>query len=154
MEHIVETMTNQAKEIVVAVDGSENGLRALRAAADLADATGRDLALLYVYPYGRADQRPAELAAVSESSFESHKESVSRAVFEAAIAELGSRRRPLKRYLLVGDPASEIISFMAENPATHLVLGRRGLSKFKALIMGSVTQKVTRHANGLVTVVT
>lgn len=146
-------MADLRKQVVVALDGSENSLRAVLTAADLAEAMGRELALLYVYPYGERGKRPAELAGVTEASFDEHQRSVSESIFAGAIAELGSRRRPLQRYLLAGDPASEIISFLAENPGVHLVMGRRGLSKLKALLMGSVSDKVTRHASGLVTVV-
>ncbi len=146
-------MIKSDKQVVVALDGSGNSLRALQTGANLADAMGRELALLFVYPYGERGKRPAELSSVTEASFEEHQASLSESVFSAAEAELGSRRQAVKRYLLAGDPASEIISFLEARPGVHLVMGRRGLSKLKSLLMGSVSDKVTRHASGLVTVV-
>ena len=142
-------MAQKQAEVVVAIDGSDNSHRALLAAADLADAMGRELGLLYVYPSDYEHKR--EKGSTDKAS--SHKESQSRAIFAAALAELGSRRRPAQQHLLVGDPAAEIIDFMSAHPNCHLVMGRRGLSTIKALLMGSVSDKVTRHAKGLVTVV-
>lgn len=136
-------MSKERAEVVVALDGSENSHRALLAAADLADAMGRPLGFLYVFP----------TRSTSGSSTAEDKESQSRAIFSAALAELGSRRRPVREHLLVGDPAAEILDFMEAHPNAHLVLGRRGLSKIKALLLGSVSDKVTRHSRGLVTVV-
>lgn len=42
---------------------------------------------------------------------------------------------------------------MKQNPGTHLVMGKRGLSKISRLLLGSVSDKVMRHAPGLITVV-
>lgn len=144
-------MAEKQAEVVVAIDGSDNSHRALIAAADLADAMGRDLGLLYVYPNpSDSKQKPGNGSTDKASS---QQQSESRAIFCAALAELGSRIRPAREYLLVGDPAAEIIDFMSANSNCHLVMGRRGLSRIKALMMGSVSDKVTRYSKGLVTVV-
>lgn len=144
-------MSDHPAEVVVAIDGSDNCHRALVAGADLADAMGRELGLLYVLPGNVVppDGGPAS----SQAQHSNQRESQSHAIFSAALAELGSRRRPVRQHLLRGDPAAEIIDFMAANPHCHLVMGRRGLSKIQALVMGSVSDKVMRHAKGLVTVV-
>jgi nucleotide-binding universal stress UspA family protein len=142
-------LNKQSAEVVVALDGSDNSHRALLAGADLARAMGRDFSLLYVYPMsGR--EAPAEF---SESQLKTDRESRSKAIFKAAEAELGSRATPVHHHLLVGDPAAEILGFLESHPGVHLVMGRRGLSKIKALVLGSVSDKVMRHARGLVTVV-
>ena len=144
-----------SRQVVVAVDGSENSLRALRVGADLAKAMGRDLAVLYVYPFTMKgiSTTMAGLPPISADKLDEHKSSSASEIFDASVAELANRHSIARKHLLVGDPAEEIIGFMQENPGHHLVIGRRGLSRLKALVMGSVSDKVARHAPGMVTVV-
>ena len=143
-----------SKQIVVALDGSEGGFEALSTAANLAKAMGRDLALLHVYPHTPATSATMSgLGEVSRKSLEELRDQSGKDVFDAAEAKLGAGHRIAEKHLLWGDPAEEIISFMEEHPGAHLVVGRRGMSKIKRLVMGSVSDKVVRHASGLVTVV-
>lgn len=147
-------MSANRKQIVVAVDNSDNCFRALIAGAELACAMGRELALLYVFPYSPgASASMTGLNELSPEKLKEHKSSVSERVFKGAEAELGQKYPVSQRHLLVGDPAEEIINFMKAHSDAHLVMGRRGLSKIKSLVLGSVSDKVTRHAPGLVTVV-
>lgn len=148
-------MSNTAKQVVVALDGSENSLRALKVGSDLAQAMGRDLGVVYVYPNTIKGPSAAisGLPDIPVDKLEKHKSRSATEVFDAAVAKLGSSHPPIHKHLLVGDPAEEIIGFMEEHPGTHLVMGRRGLSRIKALVIGSVSDKVTRHASGMVTVV-
>jgi nucleotide-binding universal stress UspA family protein len=73
-------------------------------------------------------------------------------VFDAA-KEAVSKLDPIEEILLKGDPAHEIIEYLEANPGTHLVLGRRGHSAVRSLTLGSISEKVIRHATGPVTVV-
>jgi nucleotide-binding universal stress UspA family protein len=147
-------MSANRKQIVVAVDNSDNCFRALLAGAELARAMGRELALLYVFPYSPgASASMTGLNELSTEQLKEHKASVSDDIFKGAEAELAKKVPIAHKHLLVGDPAEEIINFMRDHPDTHLVMGRRGLSKIKALVLGSVSDKVTRYAPGLVTVV-
>lgn len=140
--------------IVIALDGSDNSQRALSAARDLAKATGRELHGLYVYPWSRETSMvftPALQA--SDADVKRQRDSNAQAVFSEAETLLGNNQRFAQRHVLLGDPAEEILAFMEANPGAHLVMGRRGVSKIKAMLMGSVSDKVTRYAKGLVTVV-
>ncbi|QOC24036.1 universal stress protein [Wenzhouxiangella sp. AB-CW3] len=143
-----------SKQIVVALDGSEGAYEALTTAKGLAQAMGRDLALLYVYPHTPAvSATMSGLDQVTRDSLEELKKESGKEVFAEAESRLGSGQKVSERHLLWGDPAEEIIEFMESHPDTHLVMGRRGMSKMKRLVMGSVSDKVVRHAPGLVTVV-
>lgn len=143
-----------SKQIVVALDGSEGSFEALTTAANMAKAMGRDLGLLYVYPHTPAvSSTMAGLDQVSKTSLEELKDQSAKEVFGAAEAALKAKHPVSDKHLLWGDPAEEIISFMEQHPDYHLVMGRRGMSKVKRLVMGSVSDKVVRHAPGLVTVV-
>lgn len=140
------------KELVIALDGSTPAFEALDEALDLARAMNRELSALYVFPHQRGfSATPSGLdEGTSKENLERMRDSESRKIFEAAETRLGTSFA--EKHVLMGDPAEEIIAFMEDNPGTHLVMGRRGLSRIKALLMGSVSMKVAAHAPGLVTV--
>ncbi len=54
----------------------------------------------------------------------------------------------------MGDPAEEVIRYTEDTPGAMVVIGRRGLSRMKSLMMGSVSDKVIRHAQTPVMVIT
>jgi len=144
---------DRSRQLVVALDGSEPAFEALDEARGLARAMGRELSALYVFPHHRGvSATPAGLdEQTSRENLERMKANESKRIFDEAEARIGAKFA--QRYVLAGDPAEEIIAFMEEQPGTHLVMGRRGLSKIKALLLGSVSSKVAAHAPGLVTVV-
>jgi nucleotide-binding universal stress UspA family protein len=139
--------------VVIALDGSEPAFEALDEARDLAKAMGRDLSALYVFPHHRGfSATPSGLdEQTSKENLEEMADSESSKIFEAAEKRIGTSFAD--KHVLTGDPAEEIIAFMEDNPGTHLVMGRRGLGRIKAMLLGSVSSKVTAHAPGLVTVV-
>ncbi|WP_456432528.1 universal stress protein [Thermosulfuriphilus sp.] len=51
-------------------------------------------------------------------------------------------RIPVEQVVLDGDPAREIVRFAQENHYSTIVMGRRGLSPVRELLLGSVTQSV------------
>jgi nucleotide-binding universal stress UspA family protein len=55
--------------------------------------------------------------------------------------------------ITVGDPAEEILRYVNADPDALVVMGRRGLSPVKTLMLGSVSEKVLRGAGGTVTLV-
>lgn len=144
---------SQSRKLIVALDGSSPSFEALDEARDLARAMDREISALYVFPHSRSfSATPSGLdEQTSKENLEQMRDSESRKILEAAEKRLGSSFA--HKHVLSGDPAEEIIAFMENNPGTHLVMGRRGLSKIKSLLLGSVSSKVAAHAPGLVTVV-
>jgi nucleotide-binding universal stress UspA family protein len=143
-------MANVTPSIVVACDGSDQSLQAAKMAAELAKATGRPLKLLSVFPGSKVERMV--ISGVPPSDLEEEQKNYGRKVFDAA-KEAVSKLDPIEEILLKGDPAHEIIEYLEANPGTHLVLGRRGHSAVRSLTLGSVSEKVVRHATGPVTVV-
>ncbi len=139
--------------IVIALDGSNPSFEALDEARNLAKAMGRELSALYVFAHHRGfSATPSGLdEQTSKKNLEKMRDSESEKIFLAAEKRLG--KEFAHKHVLTGDPAEEIVAFMEDNPGTHLVMGRRGLSRIKSLLLGSVSSKVTAHAPGLVTVV-
>lgn len=137
--------------IVVACDGSEQSIHASKMAADLAKVTGHPLKLLSVFPGSKAQK--LIISGVRPDELEEKEERYARDVFDAAREAVSDKADPAEVILLKGDPAHEIIEYLEANPGAHLFLGRRGHSLVRSLTLGSISEKVVRHANGPVTVV-
>lgn len=144
-------MANVTQRIVVACDGSDQSLQAARMAAGLAKATSQPLKLLAVFP--RETVERMVISGVSPSALEKEQASYGGKVFELAKEAVSGILEPTEEILLKGDPAVEIIEYLEANLGTHLVLGRRGYSALRSLTLGSVSEKVVRHATSPVTVV-
>lgn len=144
-------MDNDSPSIVVACDGSVQSLSAAKMAADLADATGHPLKLLAVSPYSQSEA--LVIAGYEQTKIDAARQQYGRKVFDTTKEALGGRAESSEEILLNGDPAHEIIEYMHAHPGTHLVVGRRGFSAVRSLTLGSVSEKIVRHATGPVTVV-
>jgi nucleotide-binding universal stress UspA family protein len=138
-------------EIVVPVDGSAGAGRAAVFAARLAAAIGCPLRLLYVFPatsmamVGFSRMSPEEVARAQHSA--------ARGIFDQARAAIGDAVAGVDEIVRLGDPANEVIGYVGQHPKALVVMGRRGLSPIQSLLMGSVSEKVARHAQGAVTLV-
>jgi len=137
--------------IVVACDGSKHSAEAARMAALLAKATGQPLKLLTVFSGARIEKKV--ISGKMPENIDAEVQSYGREVFAAAKEAIGDVVEPAVEVLLRGDPAKEIIDYLESNPGDHLVLGRRGHSLLRSLTLGSISEKVVRHATGPVTVV-
>ncbi|MDF0750958.1 universal stress protein [Marinobacter sp. 71-i] len=144
-------MAKVTPSIVVACDGSKQSLHAARMAAELAKALGHPLKLLSVFPASKAER--LVISGVRPEELEEKEEQYGREVFDAAREAVSGKADPSEVVLLKGDPAHEIIEYLEANPGTHLVLGRRGYSMVRSLTLGSISEKVVRHATGPITVV-
>ena len=138
-------------EIVVPVDGSDGAGRAASFAARLAAAIRCPVRLLYVFP-----ATPMAMVGFSRMSSEEIKQaqnSAARDIFGKARAAIGDAGTEVDELILLGDPGNELIGYVGQHPKTLVVMGRRGLSPIQSLLMGSVSEKVARHAQGAVTLV-
>lgn len=122
-------------DIVVATDGSAHGDAALEAATYLASSRGGAITAITVvemYPefYADApqvvDRRDEQAAAILDR--------VARSAESAGLR--------VKTELLRGDPAHEVVSFAEAHGAGMIVVGNRGLSGLKKLLLGSVAEKI------------
>ncbi|WP_298449150.1 universal stress protein [uncultured Marinobacter sp.] len=144
-------MAKVTSGIVVACDGSEHSLEAARMAAELAKAMGQPLKLLSVFPSSRVEK--LVIGGAMPESIDEEVNSYGREVLDAARKAVGSTVESAEEVLLRGDPAKVILDYLEDNPGVHLVLGRRGHSLVRSLTLGSISEKVVRHASGPVTVV-
>ncbi|HTT14163.1 MAG TPA: universal stress protein [Thermoplasmata archaeon] len=138
--------------ITVAVDGSSIAHEALRAAIDLAQHYGGELQIVAVAPllpvYVSAAE-PYVSVNVTESDSAHYRSIVEAAVKEAEAAGVSSVTGIAEEGVVV----DELLAFLEKNPPDLLVLGSRGLSTAKRLLLGSVSDALVHHATCPVLVV-
>ena len=140
------------EEVFAPVDGSESSIRAARVAATLASSLAVPLTLGFVIPL--TAESAMALSKLDRERIESlqreRAESVLVGVREQ-VAEAGVEAPATE--VRLGDPAEEILRSLDARPGAMVVIGRRGLSTLQGLLIGSVSDKVVRHARNPVTIV-
>ena len=139
------------KKIIVPVDGSRGAGEAVRFAAKLAKDSGAELTLLHVYDAPMASQ--FGLAGLTDEDFERAMKEVAKQSFEAADAVLGPDASSADHQVAMGHPAEEICGKAQTLNADLVVMGTRGRSELESILLGSVSERVLRHAPCPVTVV-
>ncbi|RQH02768.1 universal stress protein [Paraburkholderia dinghuensis] len=137
------------KQILVAIDGSQSGRRALDEAVKIAKATGGRVQALYVV------QHPARLVDVSSGFAEEQtRESPASDVATAALQEAKAvfAREGVTGSIRAAESSGEEIAAViyriaAEDDADLVVMGTRGLSGVKRLLLGSVAESFLRTAD-------
>jgi nucleotide-binding universal stress UspA family protein len=137
--------------IVVPVDGSEHANRAAMFAAKLAGEVNAALTLIYVYDPPTASLMGLE--AKSREEIDAIRTADAQASFDAARESIGSTEVPISMQALIGHAAPEIIRFAEDCGADLLVMGSRGRSQLRGLLLGSVSEHVVRRATCPVTIV-
>ncbi len=161
------------ERIIVATDGSSCGNRAIVAAADLSQKYDADLSIVHVLMHGSPPeslQRMAEIEhlvdvhpdagvafnnvpGMAMSAAHVTQQHVAHAVIEAIGEKVLERAveaakdagaKTVDGVALEGDAARKIVDAARDKNANLIVLGSRGLSSFKRLLMGSVSQKVSQ----------
>jgi len=136
--------------IVVGVDGSPNSRKALEKAVEEAVAHHQPLTVLTVHQAVRDVYGAASHYADDASMTEKAREAA-QAETDQVLAAAGARPESVTVTAVHGLPAEELVK--ASQGADLLVLGRRGGGGFARLMMGSVTNQVTQHANSAVLIV-
>lgn len=129
----------RTESLLVAVDGSEAGDRAVYLAFGIQKSYGSRLAAISVadvpsHLYGIAPQAAREIVEKARDNLEKVR-AMSEA--EGIAAEF---------VLLEGDPAQTIINVARQRNSGLIVMGSHGRSGLKRLLMGSVTERVVSHA--------
>ena len=142
-----------ANKILVALDGSECGKRALHAALAQARLTQASLVLTYVIdwtPYSfHTPQELEERHQRRESEIERANTSVLAGEVDVVKAE-GVQVESVVRH---GKIAATLIELAEEFDVAQIYIGRRGESRVRELIFGSVTAALVQTAEVPVTVV-
>ena len=146
-------MSEHIREILVPVDGSENCIRAATFAMEMASAMGIGVRLFYVFP--AASVEVIGIAGMSRADIDQAAQSAAQRAFDKTREGVGKAMiDQVEQETSIGDPAEEIIRFTEDDDKVLVVIGRRGLSRMRSLMLGSVSDKVLRHAKSPVTVIT
>jgi nucleotide-binding universal stress UspA family protein len=137
------------KHILVALDGSEHGARALALAADIAVKYGAELHLVHVIPRLTVPEELEEFARIERLDKPAMVELVQAAdsILAAARTSAGAAGvQDVRTAVATGDPAAQLLAYARDHSTDLLVMGRRGLGRIRGLLMGSVSSKVNSLA--------
>lgn len=131
-------------KILVAVDMSNHSKNALDYATLLAAKCEAELILVNVFDaFERESSSKRELEEISEKLGKDSSEKLDEYVNEAR--KMGVTNVSVER--VKGNPAETILKTARREKPDMIVLGSRGLSTAKEFLLGSVSHKITHHAD-------
>ncbi|HVD21113.1 MAG TPA: universal stress protein [Nitrososphaera sp.] len=137
-------------KVLVPVDGSENSLRALDHAIYLAKKAGANITAMnvienpptvYVESQKLLNDLLANFRAESARILDKCKQ----------IAEKNDVK--IETIIGEGDAGSSIVGYAEKGGFDTIIIGRRGLGRFKEMVLGSISNKVLHHAKCSVMIV-
>jgi len=135
-------------KILVAIDGSEEASEAAQVAAEVANATGSEVHLVYAMQEERYKPHLGpEMWEGWEEGFEHAKRSAHSWVEQEAERMRGEGTKAVESHLLIGRPDAAIVWSAEELGAGLVVVGSRGQGGISRALIGSVSDSVVRHAH-------
>jgi nucleotide-binding universal stress UspA family protein len=140
--------------IVVAYDGSDNSARAVMVASSLASKFGSKLVVVHVYsspviPYSVAGAPVPNYSELEKFAEDNARNTLAKGI--SAAKDLGVTAQG--ELLEAPSTVQALAEYTATTKADLLVVGTRGMTGFKKLVLGSVSSGVVGHAGCSVLVV-
>jgi nucleotide-binding universal stress UspA family protein len=134
------------QKLLAAVDGSENSIKAVDYAIDIALKYEAQLLLIYVIAKAEIPKDYLEFAKI-EKIEESSEALLFNRIAEKVLEDAERRARAkgvkkIRKIIKQGDPADEITICAKKESVDWIFLGSRGLGGIKRLLLGSVSAKV------------
>lgn len=129
------------KNILVAVDGSEHGLKAAKVAGDLARRMQARLWILVAY-----DPMPSYLGQPYMQEAINARLVWAEETLNRAQEEVGEIPSELQKEILEGPPAEAILNVAETRSVDLIIMGTRGLGRLASAMVGSQSHKVLEHA--------
>jgi nucleotide-binding universal stress UspA family protein len=127
------------ERIVVAVDGSPQSGKTIPVAMDLAGRYGSSVTVVHVREYERYEGSDVDLGPPIPA--EQLVEEVLVRFRDGGVEAGGEIRR-----VSPGHTAEQIVEIAHESEAGLIVMGSRGMTEWKSLLLGGVANKVVQHA--------
>jgi nucleotide-binding universal stress UspA family protein len=136
------------RKIVAAYDGSGDSGKAVKVAADLARKHGARLTVVHVYsPPLIAFSGNAPVPASTYTDMENAAKLVAGRILSRGVKLAESREvRPQRELLRSVSVVQALVELLEDEKADLAVVGTRGVTGFKRLIIGSVSSGVVSHA--------
>ncbi|MEP6758566.1 MAG: universal stress protein [Actinomycetota bacterium] len=126
--------------IVVAVDGSREGGKTVPAAIQLATKFNSSLTVVHVREHTKYEGSDVDLG--PDQPADELMESVLGQIRAAGLNAHGEIRR-----VNPGDTPEQIVSVAKDVDADLIVMGTRGMTEWKSMLLGGVANKVIHHAH-------
>lgn len=129
-------------DILVATDGSTDAAAGARHAIDLAHQYGATLHIIYVIETRTGyDNAIVDPDTVRENLRSDGEQSIDR------IQELVPNPVEITRVIVEGIPHEQIVTYAHEHGVDLIVMGTKGRSAFKTVLLGSATEAVLRSTS-------
>ncbi len=143
-EHLsIPDVKREVDTILVPIDGSPGSERGLAYASLLGGITGAKIVVMVAFNPPVAIRRRG-LLGVEQARIEMEEDATELAAEAARV--LIERGHEARAIVVVGEPAQAILETAETEDVDLIVMGRRGLSRLKGMLLGSVSDKVVRHA--------
>jgi len=136
------------RKILLATDGSDGSLHAARMAGELSSMSDAQVVVLYVAHVPRSYFFTDEFGnkVTPEVPMDVMIRRMAEPVLRKTLSGLGLPEEKVATEVQVGEPAEEIVDYARLEQVDLIVMGSRGLSPIKELLLGSVSDKVLRTA--------
>jgi nucleotide-binding universal stress UspA family protein len=145
------------QKILVPLDGSEHSLKALEIAAQLAEKFSGKITLIHVYSVsmqpvmmpepstsgslGMPILTNAEISRMIEAT-----QKFGNRILDDGEQKVKTEKVQVKKLLIEGHAVQEIVRLANEDRYDLIVIGARGISHVREILLGSVTDGVIHHA--------
>ena len=144
------------QKILVPLDGSENSLKALEGAAQIAEKFSGKITLMHVYsvsvqpvmmpePYTSGSFGMPILTGAEVTKMIKAAQNAGNRILDDGERRIKSDNVEAKKILVEGHAVQEIVRIANEGNYDLIVLGARGISHVREILLGSVTDGVIHH---------
>lgn len=144
------------QKILVPLDGSDHSLKALEAAAQIAERFSGRITLMHVYsvsiqpvmmpePSSSGSLGMPILTGTEVTKIIEAAQKVGNRILDDGEQRIKSDKFEVKKILLEGHAVQEIMRIATEGNYDLVVIGARGVSHMREILLGSVTDGVIHH---------
>lgn len=155
---MVEDVILLFKKILVPLDGSEHSLRALKIATQIAKRFDGKITLIHVYSIGArtivmpepTTMTPPSVPIMTPADFSNVVDAVCKAgttILADGESKVKAEEVQVGTLLKEGHTVQEILRTAKEGEFDSIIMGVRGLSKIREILLGSVSDGVIRNAS-------
>lgn len=145
------SLKNQFSKILVAIDGSKNADKALNKALLIAEKFGSKLILIHVIsdfiPEFSVTSDGLAIPNTTVIQIRTTIKENAETMMKQKLEQVQKKKLNCEHIIKVGDAGSEIIQYAEKNNVDLIIMGARGLGKFKQLLLGSVSNRVTTNSH-------